>query len=298
MSNLVIPDFSAFDGTGQRSFPYRVEHINMFQLTAHFPAIADWEDTRLKPRLQDRMFDDLTRLLRTAEFFRENRLKPTRGDDYIAVEFEDDIYDFRLYCYQNRITVVKNGIQLKTFHHWYHAAVPGFNHVFTSLLSLMGQELKRTQSITRVGYGFDFIAYDFVDGPTRLRNYQVIKKLITQVPAATGVIEPMTEGAQNVSRANYLVNCWDGDTSSTKRQLTYSVEAPSNRDFAGLWFNFGYGNETYSDPESGRREWIDPQCLLDEYNQAYHFMWERAVGGFMKSLISQLSFKTTPAYIP
>lgn len=296
MSNLDIPVWDNFDKQG--AFPYKVASINGFTLTAAFPAIADWENTKLRSVLHDRLHDDITSLLRSAEFFSVERLEQRKGADYFAVHYNDDIYDFEISCYSNRLVLQKQGVELSTFHHWYHAAVPGVKTVFESLLALMSTELKRNQSITSVGYDFRFVAYDFVDAGRHLKNFQVLNRLITLAPGRNGEIGPMEEDPRDISRLDYTANYWDVDESGSKRRLTYSAKAPANRNYAGIWFNFGYGSETYTNPETGQREAVEPSTLLDEYDRVYAFVWHRALGGFMKSILNRITFQTTATYIP
>lgn len=296
MSNLRIPAWDAQDKQG--AFAYRVGNINNFVLSASFPAIADWENPRLRSLLHDRLHDDLSKLLRQAEFYSEHRLEQKTGSDYFTVHYNDDIYDFQVSCHGNRIVLHKTGILLKTFHHWYHAAVPGVKTVFESLLSLMSSELKRNQGITGVSYEFGFVAYDFADGGRPLKNFQVMNRLITLVPDSTGEIHPMSEDPNSISRLDYAANTWDVDAEGSRRRLTYAARAPANCNYSGLWFDFAYGSETYANPETGLREAAEPVFLLDEYERVYDFMWHRAIDGFMKSLLNRIAFETTATYIP
>ena len=297
MSSLRIPDW---DQLGPREhFGYRIGDINLFQITAGFPSIPDWEDRHLRAKIHERLHDDVGKLLRTSEFYSEHRLKQSKSSDNVQVEFADDVYDFQVACYQDRIVVSKLGVKMPTFHHWYHAAVPGFRQVFESVLAVMNKELLRTQIITEVNYGFRFIVYDCAEQlGNRLKNFHVLSRLVTQIPSVSGDIVGIGANTSDVSRFDYKVNLWDSDVTAGRRRLTYSVEAPSNREFTGLWFNFNFGSETYTNPLTNEREWVDPGLLLDEYGRAYKFLWDRAIGGFMKSLLSHLSFKTTASYIP
>jgi hypothetical protein len=139
MSDTILSEFDTFDD--RSSFAYVIENINQFTLSASFPPIAGWEDEELRAKLHDRLHDDVTQLLRTAEFYNESQLEQSKGVDYFNVEFRDDIYDFSVYCYYDRIVVRKAGVKLSTFHHWYHAAVPFFRQLFESMLSVMSKEL-------------------------------------------------------------------------------------------------------------------------------------------------------------
>lgn len=296
MSNLQIPDWNKQDAQG--AFPFDIDDINSFTLTADFPAIADWENAKLRALLHDRLHDDVTKLLRTAEFYSDNKIQQRKGIDHFIIAFTDDEYDFEIRCYNNRLVLNKNGLRMKTFHHWYHAAVPGIKQLFESVLSVMSKELSRNQAITSVYYQFCFIAYDFVDKGKKLKNFQVLNKLITQSPNQLGEIEPMKEDRRDISRLDYSVQCWDGSGKEDRRNLRYAVEAPANRGYSGLWFYFGYSSETYKDSITGEREWIEPAVLLEEYERAYDFLWKRGMGGFMKSLLHNIKFETTATYIP
>jgi len=296
MGNLQIPDWDTFDN--QDAFPYQIENINGFSLVAAFPAISNWDDPLFRSKLQDRLHDDITKLLRTAEFFSEGNLEQRKAADYFSIYYEDDIYSFTIACYHDRLVVKKHGIKLKTFHKWYFSAVPGFKQLFSSLLSVMSKELGREQTITSVYYEFQFITYDFIERGKSLRNYTVLSKLTTQVPDESGSIQEMSSEQRNITRWDYKVHCWDFLNNQERRKLTYSVTAPSNQQFSGLWFEFTYGSETFTDPDTGKREWIDPQMLLDEFERAYDFMWHKASKGFISSLLRQVSFKSTATYIP
>lgn len=296
MSNLQIPEWNTLSDPS--SFEYRVDDINGFSITASFPAVADWENQRLRALLHDRLHDDVTKLLREAEFFSDNRISQRKGADHFAIDFEDDECNFEILCYHNRLVLRKTGIRMRDFHNWYHAAVPGVKRLFESVLSVMSKELGRNQSITAVNYQFDFITYNFIERGKQLKNFQVLSKLITQAPSDTGEIQPMKEDPRDLSRLDYNVMCWDGNTKENRRRLRYSVEAPANRSYAGLWFYFGFGSETFKDPATGNREWVEPAVLLDEYDRAYDFLWKRGIGGFMKSLLLHLNFQTTATYIP
>lgn len=296
MSNLRVPNWNTYDA--QNAFPYTVENINSFSLAAEFPAVADWDDPKLRARLHDRLHDDVTKLLRTAEFFSESSVEQRKGADYFSVVFNDDMYDFEIRCHSSKIVLAKTGISLSTFHHWFHAAIPSVKTVFQSVLDVLGQSLNRNQPITSVLFDFGFVAHEFVERARALRNYQVLAKLVTQAPSDDGMIREMPVDPRDISRLDYKVNRWDGGDRESRRRLTYSVTAPSNRGYTGLWFNFAYGSETFKDPVSGQREWVDPAILLDEYERVYEFMWRRGVGGFMKSLLGSLDFRTTASYIP
>lgn len=296
MSNLRIPPWDTQDKPG--AFSYQVANINHFSLTAGFPPIADWENPKLRSLLHDRLYDDVSKLLRSAEFFSEERLEQKTGPDYFAVQYGDDVYDFEVSCYKNKLLFEKRGVLLETFHHWYFAAVPGVKTVFESLLSLMSTELKRNQGITSVSYQFRFVAYDFTDAGKDVRNFQVLNRLITLVPGPNGEIQQLGSDPHEVSRLDYKANHWDVDDSGARRRLTYAAQAPANRNYSGLWFDFAYGSETYADPATGTRAAPEPSLLLDEYDRVYAFMWHRAIGGFMRSLLSRIGFATTASYIP
>lgn len=296
MSNLQIPDWNTFDT--KNAFAYTVGDINSFTITAEFPAVADWDDPKLRARLHDRLHDDVTKLLRTAEFYSESSVEQRKGPDYFSIVYKDDTFDFEVTCHSNKLVLTKTGMSLSSFHLWYHAAVPSIKTTFHSLLDVLSKSLGRNQTITSVIYQFRFIAYDFVDRGKPLKNFQVISKVLTQMPNELGLIEDVPTDPKGISRLDYAASIWDGSDKDHRRRLSYAVSAPGNRSYTGLWFDFAYGSETYKDPTTGKREWVDPAILLDEYDRVYEFMWKRAVGGFMKSILGQLDFKTTNSYIP
>jgi len=281
-----------------KSFVYNVDDINNFQITIEFPMIADWEDDKTRSRFQDRLHDDTIQLLRTSEFYSESRLEQSKFADHFAIEYSDDVNDFKISCYQNRIVIQKRGIRMESFHRWYFSAAPSFRVLVHSLIELMEQVLERKLAITDVHYYFGFILYDFRKDGRLFKNYEVLKRLVTKVPSDTGMIQDVDEGNLEISRADYKVSCWDVSADGDRRLISYSVEAPANREYSGLWFTFAYGSGTYTDPKTGKREWTQPDRLLDEHEKVYEFIWKRGVKGFIKSLLDGLTFKSTTTYIP
>ena len=161
MSHLRITEYEAFDE--RKSFAYRVGDINRFEMRVEFPAIASWSDHGLRAKLQHRLHDDVSSLLKTAEFFSLSSLNQTQGPDHFAIDYQDDEFDFRVACYQDHLDVTKTGVQLETFHEWYRRALPNIEGLVKSLLLVMSSELKREQHVTSVVYFFRFITYEFTE---------------------------------------------------------------------------------------------------------------------------------------
>ncbi len=280
------------------SFAYKVHDINSFQMTIDFPMIADWENDEIRARLQDRLHDDMIALLQTAQFYSESQLQQSKSADNFSILYKDDIYDFQVSVYQNKVVISKSGLKMQTFHFWYQSALPGMRTLVSSLLDLMEELLRRKMNVTNVIYRFGFVAYDFRKDAKENKNYQVLNRLITKIPGSDGMIESVEGSSTEISRADYKVNVWDRNSSDGRLSVTYDVSAPANRDYSGLWFNFLFGTQTYSDPDTGQRQREMPEQMLEEYDTVYRLLWRKGIQGFMRSLLDGLEFKTTATYIP
>lgn len=280
------------------SFAYSVGDINSFALQVNFPPISDWDNSGLQSKLQDRLHDDTVRLIRASEFYAESHIRHSRYSDHFALEYGDDINDFKISVYQDRLLIQKTGGRMENFHRWYFSAAPGFSVLVNSMLELMSKLLQRDIIPTSVGYKFGFILHDFLKDGEVKKNYEVLQRLVTKLPGLNGGIVDVSSGDVMVSRTDYKVSVWDGNMTSDRRLLSYSAEAPANSGYSGLWFSFSYGSETYTNPQTGEREWSAPNVLLDEHERVYQFIWSKGLEGFVKSILGGLDFKTTATYIP
>ncbi len=289
----MIPEYSSLGNEDE--FFYRVQNLKRFGLQINFPTISNWDDKSVRAMIQDRMYDEIRGLTQTVKFYKEDQLEMNSGPESVAVEYNDDIYDFAFICYNDRFILTKSGVAMEVFHKWYKEVSPHLGGVIDSVLSVMKDALNRQQAISTVGYSFELIAYDFRKDGSRVRNTEVLSDLINYSPSEDGSIAPVEH--ELLARLDYNVMISDGK-GDDRRSLTYNVEAPANRDYSGVWFKFQYTSSTYTDPSTGERSWIDPSVLLNEPDRAYEFFWMRAVSGFMKSLVKDLAFSTTPTYIP
>ena len=83
------------------------------------------------------------------------------------------------------------------------------------------------------------------------------------------------------------------------RRERYSVQAPANKEGAGLWLAFSYGGETYSDPDSRVREKFTHREFVGEWDVAYiDFLRDKAIAGFLGSLMHGVSFQSTASTLP
>ena len=149
-------------------------------------------------------------------------------------------------------------------------------------------------------YGFNFLVYDIQAEATnkRVRNSEIMQKLLKGFPDDQGMITPSPSVLGSLGRIDINMTRWIGEEGS-RRRLRFSVEAPGNLQYSTLWFALQYIGETYESAEDGHREAFNPNEFLSEYIQAYvSFLRDNAINGFLEWLLHGYSFKTTVGGLP
>lgn len=294
MSDVKLQDFRAPD-----TFCHKVGHINDFSVTIEFPSVSEWDD-RVKLSVLDRLYDATINLIETARFYSPHLLESTKRTDSVTLTYNDDVFDFSIQCYSDRLVIRKRGVSMSRFHDWYIPAAQSFGRVVETVMDALSTALERNIVITRSNLLFSFVLHNFRNSKTgeEVKNYEVMRSLITKMPDAMGKITDLSAPATNMSRTDFKVSLWDDSLKNERRLLGYVVEAPANSLYTGLWFYFRYGCETYIDPVTGEREKSNPSNVLDEYEWAYELLLDRFLEGFVNSVIGEeIEFSSTATYI-
>ena len=274
--------------------------IREFTLVANVPPLFTWSDDKLSRKVADRIFEQLREVVRAARFYFDHELKASVDADGVAVTYADDRYDFRVACSGSNIAIVRRGSSLSNFHAWYTALMPSAQGIVTNVANILSQESGRKLDVIRASYRFRFLVYDIQaeNGDRKVRNSEIMRKLLNGFPDEKGKMTTDPAVLQTVSRADVSVGRWIGPE-HRRRLVRFSVEAPANMEWSSLWFEFTYGSESYTSPDTGVRMEIGAEDVLAEYESAYiDFLRESAINGFLQSLMTGYRFRTTSSEIP
>ncbi|TMC09512.1 MAG: hypothetical protein E6J41_10555 [Chloroflexi bacterium] len=280
-------------------FLRQVKHINDFAIIATIPPIPAgvFGDEELTASLSQKLYDYIRQIVRDAGFHYETELQPFREPAGFGVKYDDDEFQFRAWFADNRVGISRPGSSFEDFHSWYTRFMPVGQSLATTMCQLLGETLHRSLDILSASFRFDFILHDFLMEGARaaVRNPEIMKTIIRVWPGEAGRTTDDAAVLASVARADFAVQRWSTSPISGQRRLErYSVEAPSNQLWSSLWFNFEYRATSYTDPESGIRETVDPVLLLNDYRSAYvDFLRDKALSGFMASLLEGYRFSTT-----
>lgn len=277
---------------GEDPMLLQIDAIQGFQLSAEIPRIGAWSDDSLKSKLRDRIYDKLRGVVKEAKFFHEYELAPGSSRDAVNVIFQDDIFDFSVECEDSRLVIKRRGSGMEAFYRWYSALMPSAGSIMNDTLSAITELTNRKLAFVRTSFRFNFIVFDL--SPKHedrlVKNVEVMQKLLRGFPDGRGSISSDPKNLHDVSRADFAVTRWIGKETA-RRQARYSVEAPANRVWSSLWFDFSYGTEAYTDPGSGERFDLEAEALFSEWEPALmSFLRDYALKEFMGSLLADYKF--------
>ena len=178
--------------------------------------------------------------------------------------------------------------------------MPSAQGIMTNVANILSQESGRKLDIIRASYRFKFLIYDIKaeNGDKKVRNSEIMQKLLNGFPDDRGRMTTDPSVLQTVSRADVSIGRWIGPE-DRRRLVRFTVEAPANMEWSSLWFEFTYGSESYTSPDTGVRMEVGAENVLAEYEPAYlEFLRESAINGFLQSLMSGYRFRTTSSDIP
>lgn len=277
--------------------------IQDFVLSADIPPVPGPLDDHVADLVISGLYDEVRRVIKAANFFHDYELSTVREPDRAGVTFDDDRYNFEVLWRNGRLLIRRRGSRLKNFHQWYMALMPSAGGIFTSAVAILGNALGRKMELLRAGFQFKFLLYDMTPDTldaAPVRNSEIMQRLVRGYPNARGVVTEAEALPDNMSmgRVDWAVSQWLGGEDQ-RRNVWYQVEAPGNLEWSSLWLTFQYRAESYTSPTDGTREDFDPDAFLREYEEAYiWFLRDRAILGFLASLLRGYSFKTTPGVLP
>lgn len=307
-----IPPFEVFSAAAIfRNLP----NINYFRVAIEIPKVYQWFKSTFSPRLAGRMYDEVMRVLEAAEFYSYERLKIRQEQDSIGVMYDDDQFQFGVFLESDGdLTIRRSGSSFVRFHEWYVRLMPSLESMVNRIIQAMVEEVTEDRMFrggdtfsrkldiqaVRVQYQFRFIAYDLHRPPseTSERNLAVMTKLVDALPQESGHLAPVTRDAfAQYGRMDVTLSRWSRHPMGWAREV-YTVEAPSNRNYSALWFDFSYIGETRDEGE-GTRTPFEASSFLKFIEAPYvYFLKERVIEAFLSDLTESFVFQTTAGSLP
>jgi hypothetical protein len=290
-------------------------NINYFTVTVQIPKVYQWFKGSLSDRLAGRMYDEVLRVLEAARFYSYEQLKISQTQNTVGVVYEDDVFSFSLSIDSDGdLTLRRSGSSFERFHEWYVRLMPSLESLVSRLIQAIVEEVteERLGHITdqfarkfeiqpvRASFQFRFVAYDLHRPPSdnNERNLAVMTKLVDELPQESGHLAPVTrESFAEYGRMDVKLSRWSSHPMGWAREV-YTVEAPANRNYSALWFDFSYVGETKDDAH-GVRTPLDASSFLKFIEAPYvNFLKERAIEAFLADLTDSFVFQTTAGSLP
>jgi hypothetical protein len=290
------------DFVGDDAFLRSLKDITAFTLTLTIPPVPLPGDGVALESLGNALYQELHNVVNEAGFYHEDALRVAQSSRGLAIEYLDDEFHFEVRIDSGRITLIREGSRLETFLGWYQALMPSIEGIVSTAEAILEREAGVPLPIIRGSYAFQFLVHDLKKGASSIRNAEVMQNLVRQYPAEDGRIAPYDPGQspeahdealRNVGRVDFKFSQLTGDE-DRRRFLWYTVEAPGNKRYSSLWFQFEYQGTSFTDPD-GNRFRFAPEGFLAESDDALELLRERGIKGFMCSLLDECTFETTPA---
>jgi hypothetical protein len=276
--------------------------IQRFSLHFDIPPVPEMADAVFSGALATRMYKHVRDAVNHAKFYANDELSLTASGGSASVLYGDDRFDFGLEIRDGSITLQRQGSRFEDFHRFYADLFMHVPQMFNELRKEIADMTRRECTLVRGAYVFEFLIFDIQPASgvgRRVRNSEVMRKVITGVPGDDGVLSNSDSVLADAGRVDVNISRWvEMDTGM--RLYRYSLEAPANKDGAALWVKFSYGGETYSSP-SGRQQRtpFNADQFLTEYDRAYvGFLRDTAIGGFLASLFREYVFRTSAYLLP
>jgi hypothetical protein len=308
-----MPDDDLLDfGTYSKAPIFRnLANINNFSMLIEVPRVYRWINTPTATLVLSRLYDEVSRALTAAEFHSLNRLKPVLTQRSVSVEFDDADYGFTLvFDEDGDLNLLRRGSSFARFYEWYRRFMPSLESLVSRVLQGIleevtmgrpsGQSFSPVLRPVRAQYRFRFIAYDFVRPPSDVvvRNSEVMTRLVQSLPGASGHLEGVSASAfEEFGRMDVNLNRWSPHPMGYCREV-YAVEAPGNRGYSSVWFEFSYIGESREDA-AGERTAFDPSLFLSRVDVPIdQFLRQRAIEAFVQDFTEGFVFQTTPSSLP
>jgi len=294
-----------------------LSNILGFDLLVEVPRMYQWVGGELAPYVVSRMYEEVMVVLDSAAFYSFERISATVSSDRAGVTYLDDEFGFSVYFEESgNLRIERSGSTLERFYHWYVRIMPSLTSLVNRILTAVADVLRsgrdtsslRTPSrpleLRPVGvqYSFRFLAYDFTRPPSEDvdRNVVILRELLRAVPGPTGHLHDATklEQAGHFGRIDIALSRFMQDRAGEWAREIYRMEAPSNRRYTTLWFDFIYKGETFETPE-GERVRFSPDAFLHAYELPFvDFLKQRVIEGFLTQLTASTMFETSTGSLP
>ncbi|WP_369260146.1 hypothetical protein [Streptomyces sp. R35] len=283
--------------------------VNEFALIADIPPVPELSDPVKASGMSSAIYDSVVTAVDSARFFSEDELTLMSGPSKCGVAYNDDRFDFELQLDNSRIMLHRQGSRFADFHDWYLSLMPNVKVLIASILEMLRKTTDREFKVFRAGFAFKFLLHDlkkFSGSPLQeesVRNSYIMSRLVSGVPSDTGRLSRDEKFVSDTSRTDVNITRWvevERTPGQVLRRLErYAVEAPANKNGAGLWLTFGYSGETYSFPDGTGRIGFSHREFLDEWDTAYiDFLRDKAIKEFLATLTSDCGFRTSAGNLP
>lgn len=279
--------------------------IRGFTLVLDLAPLPELASREVASALATGMYGVVLKAIEEAGFFQEDNLTIRSDTATASVVYGDDRYDFAVQVShspeesrQGQLAITRSGSRFEDFHRWYAAIAGQFPEMVKGVLSLLRDTTGREIRAFRGGFQFRFLLYDLRvgDAGRPIRNSDVMRKLIRGVPDDDGALSESDNVVNSAGRIDVNLSRWVR-LRDRWRLERYVIEAPANKEGAGLWLSFSYNGETYTLGDSRIRFDLDP--FLSEGGGAYvTFLRDKALGRFLTSLLQDTTFRSSTDTLP
>lgn len=294
------------DFRGNRPIFNNLVNIRRFALILDLAPIPELAESSVSSRLATSLYSLVLQAIEDAGFYQQEHLVIHSTSGISRVVYGDDRFDFEVTLSHNpeensrqgQLTISRDGSLMSDFHSWYVAMSPQFSNIIDGSLRALGELTQRSIRAFRGAFQFRFLLHDFHvgDASVPIRNYDIMGKLVRGVPGDDGRLSENPDVIRSAGRTDVALSRWvrAGDIPILER---YTVEAPANKEGAGLWLNFSYNGETLSLAEA--REPFDLSKFIGLSQGAYvSFLRDKALGTFLAQLLADTSFRSATATLP
>lgn len=290
---------------GRRSVFRNLLDIRGFSLLLDVSPVPELADREVASRLATAMYGIVLKAIEEARFYQEDTLTLRSEPGAAGIIYGDDRFDFAVQVThspeanrQGQLALTRTGSRLEDFHSWYVSLAPQFEDIVNGAMQQCRMISGRSIEAFRGAYQFRFLLHDFRAGAsqTKVRNSDLMKKLVRGVPDDDGQLSEDPSVIEAAGRIDVSLSRWVsiGDDRALER---YNIEAPANKEGAGLWLQFSHGGETYS--LGAVREKFDLSRFLRQSGIAYtQFLRDKALDKFLANLLGDTSFRSATTSLP
>ncbi|MGI5208395.1 hypothetical protein ACQEU6_43370 [Spirillospora sp. CA-108201] len=295
-----------------------IQNIHTFVHSVRLSGLGRWSDLVNPIRVALQIAGAVEEALIEAEFVNIASLDTAIEQERITFRFNDEDYGFELsFSGDGMITLRRDGSSLRAFHRWYTRFMPAMPGIINRAIAALEDELSRSLQeislsssrehivndvaervrVLSAAFTFRVVCYHFHLDDRPVPNLDVMRRNVAiRLPDSKGRLTNanLEEGdLQRYRRMDYLASVRHEYEPCITQFL--KVEAPSNSDWSGLFFQLSYSGENYMDTD-GRRVALDPELFLSSARcaDAYiSFFRDMGIEGFMSSVTAGYRFDTT-----